>query len=68
MGEGSRIDVKSIQISSFASPEGEVDLNDNLAKDRGKSTMKSLITKSRRMKFNAGKEASLDARRARVAI
>ena len=58
MEEGSRIDVKSIQISSFASPEGEVDLNDNLAKDRGKSTMKSLITKSRRMKFNAGKEAS----------
>ncbi len=58
MEEGSRIDVKSIQISSFASPEGEVDLNDNLAKDRGNSTMKSLITKSRRMKFNAGKEAS----------
>ena len=58
MEEGSRIDVKSIQISSFASPEGEVDLNDNLAKDRGNSTMKSLITKSRRMKFNAGKEVS----------
>ena len=58
MQEGSRIDIKSIQISSFASPEGEVDLNDDLAKDRGNSTMNSLISKSRRMKFNAGKEAS----------
>jgi len=56
--EGSRIEVKSIQISSFASPEGEIDLNDDLAKDRGNSTMKSLISKSRRMKFDAGKEAS----------
>ena len=58
MEEGSRINLKSIQISSFASPEGEVDLNDDLAKDRGNSTMNSLISKSRRMKFNAGKEAS----------
>ena len=56
--EGSRIKVKSIQISSFASPEGEIDLNNDLAKDRGNSTMKSLISKSRRMKFDAGKEAS----------
>jgi tetratricopeptide (TPR) repeat protein len=56
--EGSRIEVKSIQISSFASPEGEIDMNDDLAKDRGNSTMKSLISKSRRMKFDAGKEAS----------
>jgi len=56
--EGSRIEIKSIQISSFASPEGEIDLNDNLAKDRGNSTMKSLISKSRRMKFDAGKETS----------
>ena len=31
MEEGSRIEVKSIQISSFASPEGEIDLNNNLA-------------------------------------
>ena len=58
MEEGSRIEIKSIQISSFASPEGEIDLNDNLAKDRGNSTMKSLISKSRRMKFDAGKETS----------
>ena len=56
--EGSRIDIKSIQISSFASPEGEVDLNDNLAQDRGNSTMKSLISKSKRMKFDLGKESS----------
>ena len=56
--EGSRTEVKSIQISSFASPEGEVDLNNNLAQDRGNSTMKSLISKSKRMKFNAGKESA----------
>ena len=58
MDEGSRIEVKSIQISSFASPEGEVDLNNNLAIDRANSTKKSLVSKFRRMKFNAGKEAS----------
>lgn len=58
MEEGSRIEIKSIQISSFASPEGEVDLNDNLAQDRGNSTMKSLVSKSKRMKFDAGKETS----------
>tara|TARA_B110000285_G_scaffold230423_1_gene297022 strand:- start:1337 stop:2971 length:1635 start_codon:yes stop_codon:yes gene_type:complete len=58
MDEGSRIEVKSIQISSFASPEGEVDLNNNLAIDRANSTKKSLVSKFRRMKFNAGKEVS----------
>ena len=58
LDEDSRIDIKSIQISSFASPEGEVDLNDNLAQDRGNSTMKSLISKSKRMKFDLGKESS----------
>ena len=52
----SRVDIKSIQISSFASPEGEVDLNNNLAQDRGNSTMKSFINKSKRMKFDSGKD------------
>ena len=56
MQEDSRVDIKSIQISSFASPEGEVDLNNNLAQDRGNSTMKSFINKSKRMKFDAGKD------------
>ena len=58
MEEGSRIEIKSIQISSFASPEGEVDLNNNLAIDRANSTKKSLISKFRRIKFDAGKESS----------
>ena len=56
MKEDSRIDVKSIQISSYASPEGEVDLNNNLAQDRGNSAMKFMISKAKRMKFNSGKE------------
>ena len=56
MQEDSRVDIKSIQISSFASPEGEVDLNNNLAQDRGNSTMKSFINKSKRMKFDSGKD------------
>ena len=56
MQEDSRVDIKSIQISSFASPEGEVDLNNNLAQDRGNSTMKAFINKSKRMKFDIGKD------------
>ena len=58
MEEDSRIDVKSIQISSYASPEGEVDLNNNLAQDRGNSAMKFMISKAKRMKFSPGKEKS----------
>ena len=56
MQEDSRVDIKSIQISSFASPEGEVDLNNNLAQDRGNSTMNAFIDKSKRMKFDTGKD------------
>ena len=58
MKEDSRTDIKSIQISSYASPEGEVDLNNNLAQDRGNSAMKFMISKAKRMKFNSGKEKS----------
>jgi tetratricopeptide (TPR) repeat protein len=56
--EGSRTEVKSIEISSFASPEGEIDLNTDLAMDRGNSAMKFLISKARRMKFDNGKSES----------
>ena len=56
MDEDSRVDIKSIQISSFASPEGEVDLNNNLAQDRGNSTMKAFVNKAKRMKFDTGKD------------
>ena len=58
MEEDSRVDIKSIQISSYASPEGEVDLNNNLAQDRGNSAMKFMISKSKRMKYDSGKEKS----------
>ena len=61
MKEGSRIEVKSIEITSFASPEGEIDLNTDLALDRGNSAMKFLISKAKRMKFAAGKEKSFYA-------
>ena len=54
--EGSRIQVKSIAIESYASPEGEVDLNNNLAEDRAKSAKSFLVGKAKRMKFDAAKE------------
>jgi tetratricopeptide (TPR) repeat protein len=56
--EDSRIEVKSIEITSFASPEGEIDLNTDLALDRGESAMKFLMSKAKRMKFDAGKDKS----------
>jgi tetratricopeptide (TPR) repeat protein len=58
MEDGSRIEVKSIEITSFASPEGEIDLNTDLALDRANSAMKFLISKAKRMKFAAGKDKS----------
>jgi hypothetical protein len=54
--EGSRIQVKSIAIESYVSPEGEVDLNNNLAEDRAKSAKSFIIGKAKRMKFDAAKE------------
>ena len=54
--ENSKVAIKSILISSFASPEGEVDLNNDLAEDRGNSAKKAIISKFKRMKFEAGKE------------
>ena len=56
MKENSKVAIKSIQISSFASPEGEIDLNNDLAEDRGNSAKKAIISKFKRMKFEAGKE------------
>lgn len=56
--EDSRIEVKSIEITSFASPEGEIDLNTDLALDRGESAMKFFMSKAKRMKFDAGKDKS----------
>ena len=58
MEEDSRVEVKSIEITSFASPEGEIDLNTDLALDRGESAMKFLISKAKRMKFKAGVDKS----------
>ena len=58
MEEESRINVLSIDISSYASPEGEVDLNTNLAEDRGKSAMSFLMSKAKRMKFEPAREES----------
>ena len=46
----------SIDISSYASPEGEVDLNTNLAEDRGKSAMSFLMSRAKRMKFEPAKK------------
>jgi tetratricopeptide (TPR) repeat protein len=54
--EGSRIEVKSVGIESYASPEGEVDLNTDLAEDRAKSAQSFFKGKAKRMKIDAAKE------------
>jgi Flp pilus assembly protein TadD len=49
-----RHEMKNISIQSYASPEGEIDKNDNLAKDRAESA-KGVVTKQmKKLKFEAG--------------
>jgi len=48
-----RFEMKSIAIQSFASPEGEIDKNDNLAKDRGDAAKTTLIKLMKKGKIEA---------------
>jgi Flp pilus assembly protein TadD len=48
-----RIAIKNISISAYASPEGELTLNDKLADDRAASAMKSLMDLAKKLKFDA---------------
>ena len=47
---------KGINISAYASPDGELDKNANLAQDRAKETVKSLMewSKEKKVKFTNG--------------
>lgn len=48
-----RIAIKNISVSAYASPEGELTLNDNLANERAASAMKSLMELAKKLKFDA---------------
>ncbi len=49
-----RREMKSIKIQSYASPEGEIDKNENLAGDRAQSAMDYCIKFMNKIKFEAG--------------
>ena len=49
-----RREMKSINVQSYASPEGEIDKNENLAKDRAESAKGAVVKKMKKMKFEAG--------------
>lgn len=48
-----RIAIKNISISAYASPEGELTLNDELADERAASAAKSLMDLAKKLKFDA---------------
>ena len=49
-----RREMKSMNIQSYASPEGEIDKNENLAKDRAESAKSAVVRKMKKMKFELG--------------
>lgn len=54
MMKNPKIVLKNITASAFASPEGEVDLNANLAADRAKSGIETAKGQFKKMKYDAG--------------
>ena len=46
-----RREMKSINVQSYASPEGEIDKNENLAKDRAESAKSAVVKKMKKMKY-----------------
>ena len=51
-----RLEMKNFSIQSYASPEGEIDKNTNLAEDRAKSAKAFLVKEMKRMKYEAGQQ------------
>ena len=49
---------KSVSITSYASPDGETSLNENLAGDRANTAEKAMMRKFSAKKIDAGKEGS----------
>jgi tetratricopeptide (TPR) repeat protein len=54
-----RISVKSVSVMAYASPDGELLRNENLANERGTSAVNAMKKISKDMKFDAGKEDAL---------
>lgn len=52
-------DWKSVSITSYASPDGETELNANLAGDRANSAAKAIMGMFSKRKIDAGKEEGL---------
>ncbi len=57
--DSNRILVKSFEVSSYASPDGEILRNENLANDRGKTTVNALKKLSKDIKYEAGQTDGL---------
>jgi Flp pilus assembly protein TadD len=53
-----RIAFKNISIPAWASPEGEIDRNNNLANDRAKSAMNALKAEFKKLKYDNGNNDS----------
>ena len=51
-----RVEMKNFSIQSYASPEGEIDKNTNLAEDRAGSAKSFLVKEMKRMKYEAGQQ------------
>ena len=51
-----RVEMKNFSIQSYASPEGEIDKNTNLAEDRARSAKSFLVKEMKRMKYEAGQQ------------
>jgi len=50
---------KSVDVTSYASPDGETDINDNLAGDRANTASKALMSMFGKKKIDAGKADEL---------
>ena len=51
-----RVEMKNFSIQSYASPEGEIDKNTNLAEDRAGSAKSFLVKEMKRMKYESGQQ------------
>lgn len=56
-----RIVMKNITIPAYASPEGEIAINDNLANDRALSAAEAIAREFKKMKMEKGTDAKDDA-------
>lgn len=54
VGTTKNYDIKSVSISAYASPDGIESKNADLAGNRGKAAMKTLMAQFKKMKFDAG--------------